>query len=72
MKPRAGFLKRENEIDKTLARFTKKKKERTQIDKIIKRRSNKQYHIDTKIIKYYEDICHENGQSKIMDKFLEK
>ncbi len=33
MKPRAGFLKGK-QIDKPLARLTKKKRERTQINKI--------------------------------------
>ena len=35
MKPRVGFLKKINKIDKPLARLLKKKREMTQIDKIM-------------------------------------
>ena len=35
MKPRVGFLEKINKIDKPLARLLKKKRERTQIDKIM-------------------------------------
>ena len=34
MKPRAGFFEKIDKIDMPLARFIKKKKERTQINKI--------------------------------------
>ena len=50
MKPRGGFSEKINEIDKHLARLTKKKRERTQINKITRneRRNNSQYHRNTK------------------------
>ena len=38
MKPRSGSLKKINEIDKPLARHIKKKRERTQINKITNER----------------------------------
>ena len=38
------FLEKRNKIDKTLARFMKKKRERTQINKI---RNEKEFTIDT-------------------------
>ena len=34
MKPRVGFFEKINKIDKPLARLLKKKREKTQIDKI--------------------------------------
>ena len=48
IKPKNLFFKKANKIDKPLAKFTKKKGEKMQINKKCKRRNNNQYHGDKK------------------------
>ena len=68
MKPRVGFLKRLNKADKPFARFTKKKRESTQVNK----RRNKRGEITTAITEIQKNrkrilwtvICQRIGQPR--------
>ena len=76
MKLKAGFLKRRNKIDKTLARFIKNRRERVQINEI--RNEKGELTTDTieiqKIIRdYYKQLyANKMDNLKEMDKYLEK
>ena len=74
MKPEAGSLK-VNKIDKPLATWIKKKKERTQINKIKNERgeiTTNTAEIKTIIREYYEQLyANKMGHLEEMDKFLE-
>ena len=69
------FFKKINKIDKPLTRLIKKKRERTQINKI--RNERKEVKIDTTEIQrivriYYEQLCaNKLDNLSEMDKFLE-
>ena len=72
---RSWFFERINKIDKPLASLIKKKKERTQINKIKNERgaiTTNTAEIKTIIRKYYEQLyTNKMGNLEEMDKFLE-
>ena len=76
MKLKAGSLRRENKIDNRLARLTKKKRERTQINKI--RNKKGEVTTDTAEIQrimrdYYKQLyANKIDNLEEMDTFLEK
>ena len=76
MKLKAGFLKRRNKIDKTLARLIKNRRERVQINEI--RNEKGELTTDTieiqKIIRDYYKQLYANKMDNLedMDKCLEK
>ena len=74
-KPRSWLFKRINKINKSLARLIQKKRERTQINKIMNERgeiTTDTKEIETIIRNYYQQL-YVNKQSKLeeMDAFLE-
>ena len=75
MKPRVGFLKTINKIDKPLARLLKKKREMTQIDKIMNENgiiTTNPSEIQAIIRGYYEKLyVNKLGNLEKMDKFLD-
>ena len=72
---RSCFFERINKIDKPLARFIKKKRERTQINKIMNERGeimNNTKEIQTITRTYYEKLyANKLGDLEEMDAFLE-
>ena len=76
MKLKAGSLRRENKIDNRLARLTKKKREKTQINKIRNKKGGVM--IDTteiqRIIRDYYKQVYANKMDRLeeMDKFSER
>ena len=59
MKPRVGFLKKINKTDKPLARLLKKKREMTQIDKVMNENgiiTTNPSEIQSIILEYYEKL----------------
>ena len=72
---RSWFFERINKIDKPLANLIKKKKERTQINKIKNERgeiTTNTAEMKTKIREYYEQLyANKMGNLEEMDKFLE-
>ena len=72
---KSWFFEKINKIEKPLIRFTKKKRERTQINKI--RNEKEEIRTNTKEIqkivrKYYEQLCaNKLGNLGEIDKFLE-
>ena len=72
---RSWFLERINKIDKPLASLIKKKKERTQINKIMNERgetTTNTAEIQTIIKEYYEQLyANKMGNLEEMDKFFE-
>jgi len=74
MKQGAGSLKKINKIDKPLARLIKKKRERTQINKITNERGKitNTTEMQTIVREYYEKLyANKLDNLKEMDKFLE-
>ena len=69
------FFERINKIDKPLGRFVRRKRERTQINKIINERGDittNTEEIQTILRKYYEQLyANKLGNLKEMDAFLE-
>lgn len=74
MKPRVGFFKKINKIDKPLARLLKKKMEMTQIDKIVNENgiiTTNPSEIQAITREYYEKLyANKLDNLKEMDKFL--
>ena len=75
-KTKSWFSEKINKIDKPLARLTKKKRERIQINKI--RNENGKFKTGTtemqRIIRDYEELIYANKMDNLeeMDRFLEK
>ena len=69
------MFKKINKIDKTLASLIKKKRESTEIDKIMKERGEvptNTAEIQTIIREYHEQLpANKLGNPEVMDKFLE-
>ena len=74
MKPRVGFLKKINKIGNLLARLLKKKRDMTQIDKIMNENgiiATNPSEIQTIIKEYYEKLyANKLDNLQEMDKFL--